>query len=799
MKLQEIVDLMDARHHAQWFPSRGDAKAGYKKLEGKLTSEQIEKHLDGTAAWGVYCNVDEKQTQSRALVFDFDDHDGNGNAKFPTITVSATLTRLGIPHMIFRSGGGRGFHIWMFFENAHSWQTLQKFAKEVFDSIDEPKTKFVAAPSSRLGNVKLNTKGKQTHVEHAIEVFPKGSGFQNIALPCGRESVPMRIVQDGSITDLEPCSLDDLTIEFVAMATQEVAADEIGNPDDAFDCFIKAYNVDDYQAWGAAGLALVAAFGKDSDWAKDKWITWGATSSKHNNADDGDDHWNGLKPKKYSPMSFWRIATRHGYKGPWPGKRGVSEADIAAFNEEWALMNVHGKVEFINLKSKEPSNKDSFLLLTEPVAKLRDKWIEHPQRRVFHNYVLENPETYDGNGFNMFQAPSVIATDGDAKLYEKYVREIAAQGDDALAHWLMTFAADIVQRPWSSPSGTAIAFRGPQGSGKSFYGAVLEACLGVDHVYEMKDSARIMENHNMDLFGKSVLLAEESIFAKSQKMADFLKGTITGRTKSFNPKYRATFTVKNILRIIASTNHAQAVKIDFDDRRWTVVNVQNHCPFPTDTQAAREWWDPYYDLIRNRPGDVLGYLKGYAVDRDLIGVPHRTAAKARDKVASDPLLQLLDEIARQGYCPHDFAGRGCISATTLHEEAKARGSREAPRTLTNEMRDRYGATSQSKCQYLMREHILGDGSGGYQIIERRHTRSGVQLEPLDVFRKRLAPITGETYPDGGQWRPCDVSEDVRGEATDHNGGADVTEDELRQMVRGEGNAMIDVRDDDVPF
>ena len=44
--------------------------------------------------------------------------------------------------------------------------------------------------------------------------------------------------------------------------------------DAAFACFIKKYDVDNRTDWGTAGICLQAAFTKEDDWAKDRWVTW---------------------------------------------------------------------------------------------------------------------------------------------------------------------------------------------------------------------------------------------------------------------------------------------------------------------------------------------------------------------------------------------------------------------------------------------------------------------------------------------------------------------------------------------
>lgn len=99
-----------------------------------------------------------------------------------------------------------------------------------------------------------------------------------------------------------------------------------------------------------------------------------------------------------------------------------------------------------------------------------------------------------------------------------------------------------------------------------------------------------------------------------------------------------------------------------------------------ESAEARQYWSKYYDID---PSVVLGYLLQYEVDRDLIGRPHITDAKQDDKIASDPVLEVLHEIATSGVVPDDVEARGKIATSTLYREARALGASpyDTPRKL----------------------------------------------------------------------------------------------------------------------
>ena len=477
------------------------------------------------------------------------------------------------------------------------------------------------------------------------------------------------------------------------------------------------------------------------------------------------------------------------------GETKASYSAVEVMNEEWALMNVGGKVEFINLKSGECSNRDSWALLTAPRATIANAWLTDPDRLEYHNYVLEDPATYEGRGFNMFLGHAVEPTGGDASLIEKYMVEILCGGDAALAHWVTSRVADGIQRPWSLRPGTALALRGPQGTGKSFLGYAISKALGKEMTLAAASSDTIVGKTNRAMFGKTFLLAEESLFVGSRSIANILKNLVTSDAWRYEQKYLASFEGKNVHRLIATTNESQAVHIDFDDRRWTVIEVNRVCPFKSTSMQAREWWAPYFELFNNRPGDVLRYFLEYPVDRDLIGVPHHTAAKAEDKTSSDPLVALLNEMAHSGVCPDDLRGDGRISTATLSREVYARGASRyvTPKTFSNDARKRFGASTTRNCIHIKSTQLMRSGDGTMSVeILRRGDRDGLQMPPLDVFRQTMAEVTGEQYPAEGVWTAFRSATPETSYAADPNGG---DADSVERYVRDNGQVVKD----DLPF
>jgi len=471
---------------------------------------------------------------------------------------------------------------------------------------------------------------------------------------------------------------------------------------------------------------------------------------------------------------------------------------VERMNAEWALMFVDGAAEVLNTAKEKPFSLSAFQLKLRPY-KLRGKdvsdlWLDDLDRRAYAGYVIEAPD-YEGDGFNIFRGWRVKPTTGDASLWEKYVRDILCSGDNELAHWVMSFIADAVQRPWSKHPGKAIALRGGQGGGKSFLGKAMRTILRKEQIAEFAQSDRLLAQFNRSMFGSTFILAEESFFAGSRKLASASKALIEADTWTYEQKYLASFEGKNVHRVIATTNEDQAVHIDFDDRRWTVIEVPT--VFDDDNrQEGRKFWAPFYTLLRDDPGAILRFLLEYEVDQNLIASPWVTTAKAADKITSDPVVALMDDIAQHGYCPDDLRGDGRISTATLAREVYSRGASrmDASRRFANQVRDKFGGQTDTNCIHIERVDYRQTMDGILTpYVIKRTDRSGVQLPSLTEFRRLVSKVTGAQYPDGSDWAAFPIADPETVNDIDPNGG---DADAVLRYVKDQGEV---VKDEDIPF
>lgn len=324
--------------------SAKDEKWWYRPISKPLTDDLLCEHLTrGEDCRAIWLNVGsendpEKLDSTRFMIFDFDDHNTRMTVDeiFAQVSrVTTALTEDDVPHKLFLSGGGHGMHIWVTFDSPKRVDVMKQLADFI------------------LKKAGLKRKAGGELADGFVEVLPKGIGQQVCALPFGRQSVRMALTDDGSILKTSP---QDTFIEQYSgkkrgrKATSESAEE---NRDAAFDAFAKKYDPDTRDDWGAAGICLQAAFGKENEWARDRWVEWSKTSSAFKLGDEKE--WDRLSSaSQYTPLSFWRFAEANGYTGKMPftatEKRKLLALDFLA---DVRILRDQSDVAYAELKERE--------------------------------------------------------------------------------------------------------------------------------------------------------------------------------------------------------------------------------------------------------------------------------------------------------------------------------------------------------------------------------------------------------------------------------------------------------------
>lgn len=321
-----------------------EQKWWYRPIDEPLTDDEIQKHLkrcdDARAIWlnvSTDSNPDSRD-HTRFMIFDFDDHNERMTTEEIHEKVARVATALSdndVPYRLFLSGGGHGMHIWVTFDAPKRVDVMKKLADFILEK----------------AGIKRKAGGELS--DGFVEVLPKGIGQQVCALPYGRKSIRMNLGEDGSICETVP---QDTIVEFyVGKKAGRKKASETNEEDRdaAFDAFIQKYDADIRDDWGSAGICLQAAFGKENEWARDRWVAWSKTSAAFKHGDENE--WDKLSgASKYTPLSFWRFAQENGYTGKMPFTAAEKRKMLALdFLSDVRILRDQSDVAYAELKPRE--------------------------------------------------------------------------------------------------------------------------------------------------------------------------------------------------------------------------------------------------------------------------------------------------------------------------------------------------------------------------------------------------------------------------------------------------------------
>jgi hypothetical protein len=150
-----------------------------------LTDERLIGHLNGGPPRGV-CPIEAGESVVYVAVLDFDSH--GGEIDWPTMSetvarVAQVLQDQGYTPILFRSGGGRGVHLYLLWNSPQDAYSVREMLREVLAACG------LKSGTRGVSNSEIEIYPKQN------EVSPKGFGNQFI-LPGARASVPLEVKQE---------------------------------------------------------------------------------------------------------------------------------------------------------------------------------------------------------------------------------------------------------------------------------------------------------------------------------------------------------------------------------------------------------------------------------------------------------------------------------------------------------------------------------------------------------------------------------------------------------------------------
>jgi Family of unknown function (DUF5906) len=227
----------------------------------------------------------------------------------------------------------------------------------------------------------------------------------------------------------------------------------------------------------------------------------------------------------------------------------------------------HGSWTMMSIASFHTWMANKRVMLGDKPAALSKVWIGHDRRRQYEAIVFD-PERDDPRFFNLWTGLAAKPKPGNCDRFLHHVRTNICRGDEELYHWVIGWAADIVQRP-ASKNGTSLVLRGKQGVGKTIFGKVLGSLLG-DHYLLVADQRYITGRFNSHLISCLLLHADEAFWAGDHAAEGKLKDLVTGDRHMIEMKGVEPISVRNYVRLLVTGNEAWVVPAGMEERRFAV-------------------------------------------------------------------------------------------------------------------------------------------------------------------------------------------------------------------------------------
>lgn len=268
-------------------------------------------------------------------------------------------------------------------------------------------------------------------------------------------------------------------------------------------------------------------------------------------------------------------------------------------------------------------------------------WLEHSDRRTYRITDFMPGKDPEVNGaLNLWRRWGADENaSGSIDAWMHHVDEYICRGDQEMKDWLMSWLADIIQNPMDKP-GTAVMMRSGTRSGKNTFIEMMKKVIGIRYVREMNSSGQITNRFNSHFQHALLVMANEADFSTSDAATNVLKTLITDKDFHMDHKHGHAKTGRNYTRVVLASNKIHVINRDFDDERYTVIDVQHPGHVLSVDDRVKHFNRIYAEINGDGPGKLLHYLKNYRYDRDRLRTCYQSeAGRAQTLMSMNPVAQ----------------------------------------------------------------------------------------------------------------------------------------------------------------
>jgi hypothetical protein len=239
-------------------------------------------------------------------------------------------------------------------------------------------------------------------------------------------------------------------------------------------------------------------------------------------------------------------------------------------------------------------------------------------------FITENKKRY----YNIYKpSPKITHLKEPTDSFDfSHIKELILNlcGNDEVNYdWFIQWLAFQIQNPLVKLP-TATIFQGEQGTGKGVFKTHILDWLFGDNCQEINQT-HLESPFNEYLLGKQMIIANEVMHNENrQTLPNILKNIISDEHITIQRKFRKDLVIRNYTHWIFCTNSDNPIKIEEDDRRYSVFKSKKLKGGGINAQKFVK------ELIENKPHELphfLQYLKTLEVDEFLVTNPLETEAK----------------------------------------------------------------------------------------------------------------------------------------------------------------------------
>ena len=239
----------------------------------------------------------------------------------------------------------------------------------------------------------------------------------------------------------------------------------------------------------------------------------------------------------------------------------------------------------------------------------------------------------------------------------------SAAGNSEYSEYLLGWMAYAAQHPGRQGE-VAVVLRGKEGVGKGVFAKEFGRLFG-SHFKHIVNAKHLVGHFNAHLQHCSVLFADEAFFAGDRSHESVLKGLITEETILMEPKGVDSYSVRNCIHLIMSSNSDWVVPAGADARRYFVLDVR---------RAHMQDHKYFAAIARQMDNGGRAALLHYLLNLDISGFDVRavpqTAALADQKTRS---RRGVDRLGRDRGPRRHTAGGGHHLSQRRHHHRGGQG------------------------------------------------------------------------------------------------------------------------------